>query len=611
MRCSGCAAENAPDCRFCSECGARLVSICPSCRFENAPAAKFCGGCGARLTGAAAPAVTQPAPESYTPKLLAERILRSRGALEGERKQVTVLFADIKGSMELIQGADPEDARRILDPTIEAMMRAVHRYEGTVNKVLGDGIMALFGAPIAHEDHAVRACYAALAMQNALREISEKTRRDFGVEVQVRTGLHSGEVVVRTIGNDLTMDYDAIGQTTHLASRMEQLALPGSIRMTADTLRLAEGLVQVRPLGPIPVKGLVQPIEVFELIGAAAVRSRLQASAVAGFTRFVGREREMDALNGALERAGTGLGQVVAVVGEPGVGKSRLYYEFIHSHRTRDWLVLESGSVSHGKATAYLPLIDLLKNYFQIENADDARRIRERVTGKLLTLDDTLRPMLPAFLALLDVPVNDSVWLDSDPAQRRRRTLDACRALLLREAQVQPTIVVFEDLHWTDSESLAFIDSLIESLPKAPILLLLNFRPEFQDRWSAKSYYTRVRIDPLQAKGSEELLQDKLGADASLRALKQLLIERTEGNPFFLEESARTLIESGALDGRRGNYRLVAPITTIALPVTVQSVLAARIDRLGPEDKRLLQSASVIGKDFAFGTARRNRRRRC
>ena len=601
MRCSGCAAENAPDCRFCSECGARLVSICPSCRFENAPAAKFCGGCGARLTGAAAPAVTQPAPESYTPKPLAERILRSRGALEGERKQVTVLFADIKGSMELIQGADPEDARRILDPTIEAMMRAVHRYEGTVNKVLGDGIMALFGAPIAHEDHAVRACYAALAMQSALREISEKTRRDFGVEVQVRTGLHSGEVVVRTIGNDLTMDYDAIGQTTHLASRMEQLALPGSIRMTADTLRLAEGLVQVRPLGPIPVKGLVQPIEVFELIGAAAVRSRLQASAVAGFTRFVGREREMDALNAALERAGTGLGQVVAVVGEPGVGKSRLYYEFIHSHRTRDWLVLESGSVSHGKATAYLPLIDLLKNYFQIENADDARRIRERVTGKLLTLDDTLRPMLPAFLALLDVPVNDSVWLDSDPAQRRRRTLDACRALLLREAQVQPTIVVFEDLHWTDSESLAFIDSLIESLPKAPILLLLNFRPEFQDRWSAKSYYTRVRIDPLQAKGSEELLQDKLGADASLRALKQLLIERTEGNPFFLEESARTLIESGALDGGRGNYRLVAPITTIALPVTVQSVLAARIDRLGPEDKRLLQSASVIGKDFALG----------
>ena len=547
----------------------------------------------------ASPAVPA-SPESYTPKPLAERILRSRGALEGERKQVTVLFSDIKGSMELIQGSDPEEARRILDPTIAAMMSAVHRYEGTVNKVLGDGIMALFGAPIAHEDHAVRACYAALAMQKALRELSERTRRDFGVEVQVRTGIHSGEVVVRTIGNDLTMDYDAIGPTTHLASRMEQLAPPGTIRMTADTLRLAEGLVQVRALGPIPVKGLPRPIEAFELTGAASVRSRLQASAAAGFTRFVGREGEMDALNGALERAGRGSGQVVAVVGEPGVGKSRLYYEFVRSHRTAQWLVLESGSVSHGKATAYLPLIDLLRRYFEIEGTDDPRRIRERVTGKLLTLDEALRPTLPAFLALLDVPVEDASWANSDPTQRRRRTLDACRALLLREAQVQPTIVVFEDLHWTDSESLAFIDSLVESLPKASLLLLVNFRPEFRGAWSAKSYYTRIRIDPLQPQGAAELLQDRIGDDASLRALKHLLIERTEGNPFFLEESVRTLIESGALVGERGDYRLVAALTAIALPVTVQSVLAARIDRLGPEDKRLLQSASVVGKDFAF-----------
>ena len=597
MRCSGCGAENVSDRRFCAECGAPLAVVCPACGFENQPSAKFCGGCAARLgTAAAVPA----SPESYTPKPLAERILRSRGALEGERKQVTVLFSDIKGSMELIQGSDPEEARRILDPTIGAMMSAVHRYEGTVNKVLGDGIMALFGAPIAHEDHAVRACYAALAMQKALRELSERTRHEFGVEVQVRTGIHSGEVVVRTIGNDLTMDYDAIGPTTHLASRMEQLAPPDTIRMTADTLRLAEGLVQVRALGPIPVKGLPRPIEAFELTGAASVRSRLQASAAAGFTRFVGREGEMDALNCALERAGRGSGQVVAVVGEPGVGKSRLYYEFVRSHRTAQWLVLESGSVSHGKATAYLPLIDLFRRYFEIEGTDDPRRIRERVTGKLLTLDEALRPTLPAFLALLDVPVEDASWANSDPAQRRRRTLDACRALLLREAQVQPTIVVFEDLHWTDSESLAFIDSLVESLPKASLLLLVNFRPEFRGAWSAKSYYTRIRIDPLQPQGAADLLQDRIGDDASLRALKKLLIERTEGNPFFLEESVRTLIESGALVGERGDYRLVAPLTAIALPVTVQSVLAARIDRLGPEDKRLLQSASVVGKDFAF-----------
>jgi predicted ATPase/class 3 adenylate cyclase len=600
MRCSGCATENEPDRRFCGECGSPLLAICPDCSFKNQPSAKYCGGCGRRFSTPLAQAVPRATPEDYTPKPLAERILRSRGALEGERKQVTVLFADIRGSLELIQGTDPEDAHRILDPTVEAMMRSVHRYEGTVNKVLGDGIMALFGAPIAHEDHAARACYAALAMQNSIREMSEKARRDFGVEVQVRVGLHSGEVVVRTIGNDLTMDYDAIGLTTHLASRMEQLAPPGTIRMTADTLRVAEGLVQVRPLGPIPVKGLTRPIEIYELIGTTQGRTRLQASAAAGFTRFVGREHEMDALNTALERAHSGMGQIVAVVGEPGVGKSRLYYEFVRSHRTKGWFVLESGSVPHGKATAYLLIIDLLWNYFQIESADDPRRIREKITGKVLILDESLRPTIPALFAILDVPVDDQATKDDSPAQRRKRTFDACRALLLYEAQVQPTVVVFEDLHWMDSESLAFVDSLVESLPKAALLLLVNFRPEFHSTWSAKSYYTHIRIDPLPPQSAEKLLRDRLGDDVSLNVLRRLLIERTEGNPFFLEESARTLIESGALAGARGEYRLVTPLTAIALPVTVQSVLAARIDRLGPEDKRLLQSASVIGKDFAL-----------
>ena len=535
------------------ECGAPLPLVCPACSFENQSSAKFCGGCGIRLSAIVPSPVLQAAPKNYTPKSLAKRILHSRSALEGERKQVTVLFADIKGSMELIQGSDPEEARHILDPTVEAMMSAVHRYEGTVNKVLGDGIMALFGAPIAHEDHAVRACYAALAMQNALRGISETVRRQFGIEVQVRTGVHSGEVVVRTIGNDLTMDYDAIGMTTHLASRMEQLALPGTIRITADTLRLVEGLVQVRTLGLIPVKGMLKPIEIFELLGVVHGRSRLQASAVAGLTRFVGRSHEMDALKEALERSRNGAGQVVGVVGEPGVGKSRLYYEFLHSHRTHDWLALESGSVSHGKATAYLPLIDLLKRYFQIESTDDSRRIREKVTGKVLALDETLRPTLSPFLAMLDVAVDDSAWKEADPARRRKQTFDACRALLLRESQVQPTIVVFEDLQWMDNESLAFVDSLIDSLPTATLLLLLNFRPEFSAIWSAKSYYTHIRIDPLAPQGAAELLRDRIGDDASLSSLKELLLERTQGNPFFLEESARTLVESGALTGSRAN----------------------------------------------------------
>ena len=352
----------------------------------------------------------EPARLSYIPQHLAEKILTSRSALEGERKYVTVLFADLKGSLELLVDRDPEEARQLLDPVLERMMAAVHRYEGTVNQVMGDGIMALFGAPIAHEDHAVRACYAALAMQEAIRRYSEEVRREYGLEVQIRVGLNSGEVVVRAIGNDLHMDYSAIGQTTHLAARMEQLAPPGSIRLTVETLRLAEGSVQVTPLGPVPVKGLPEPVEVCELAGAGPSRTRWQAFTARGLTPFVGRQAELEALQQALEQGAAGHGQVVAVIGEPGVGKTRLFHEFTHAWRPQGWLLLESSSASYGKATPYLPIIDLLKAYFQIEDRDEGRRMREKLTGRLLTLDPTLGPTLPAFLALLELPVEDASW---------------------------------------------------------------------------------------------------------------------------------------------------------------------------------------------------------
>ena len=335
------------------------------------------------------------------------------------------MFADLKGSTELIQGLDPEEARRLLDPALHVMMDAVHRYEGTVNQVLGDGIMALFGAPVAHEDHAVRACYAALAMQAAMRRYAEEVRRSHGLEMLARVGLNSGEVVVRSIGNDLHMDYSAVGQTTHLAARMEQLATPGSIRLTAATLRLAEGLVQVNALGQFPVKGLAEPVEVCELVGASTIRRRLQASAARGLTRFVGRQQELTALQQALAQAGAGHGQVVALVGEAGVGKSRLVYEFVHSHQTPGWLVLESASVSYGKATPYFPVIDLLKRYSHVEEHDDTRTIRAKVTGQVLTLDPALQDTVPALLALLDALPEDSPFLHARspaaaPAHARR-----------------------------------------------------------------------------------------------------------------------------------------------------------------------------------------------
>ena len=599
MTCPRCQQENPAGVKFCGECGARLESVCPACQVPNPPANKFCHQCGGPLTGAP-PAEKFASPHAYTPKHLAEKILTSKAALEGERKQVTVLFADLKGSMELLADRDPEEARKILDPVLERMMEAVHRYEGTVNQVMGDGIMALFGAPLAHEDHAVRACYAALRMQEAIRRYTEDLRRSHGIEVQIRVGLHSGEVVVRAIGSDLHMDYSAIGQTTHLAARMEQLAPPGSIRLTGEALRLAEGFIQVAPLGPIPVKGLADPVEVFELLGAAPTRTRLQAAAARGLTRFVGRQPELEALRQALAKAHAGHGQIVALVGEAGVGKSRLVWEFTHSHRTEGWLILESGSVSYGKATSYLPVIDLLKTYCQIESRDDPRKIREKVTGKLLTLDRALEPTLPAFLALLDVPVEDAQWQALDPPQRRQRTLDACKRLLLRESQVQPLLLVFEDLHWIDTETQALLDTLLESLPTARLLLLVNYRPEYQHGWGSKTYYTQLRIDPLPAESADALLQALLGTDAGLGPLKQLLIGRTQGNPFFLEESVRTLIETKGLAGERGAYRLATALPSIQVPATVQAVLAARIDRLPADEKRLLQAAAVIGEEVSF-----------
>src|SRR5215831_4082203 len=407
MRCTRCHQENPPQAKFCLECGIALALKCATCGTELPVGAKFCLECGQPLSAHATVASRFISPEIYTPKHLAEKILISKSALEGERKQVTVLFADMKGSMELLAERDPEEARKLLDPVIEHMMEAVHRYEGTVSNLMGDGIMALFGAPVAHEDHAVRACYAALRMQESVQRYADEVRRTEGVPIQIRAGLNSGEVVVGSIGNDLKMDYTAIGQTVHLAARMEQMATPGSIMATHETLRLAEGYVQVKSLGLVHVRGINESVEAHEVTGAGPVRSRLQAAAARGFTRFVGRASEFDTLCQALDKAGTGHGLVVALVGEPGVGKSRLFWELTHSWRTNDWLILQSGSVSYGKATAYLPVIDLLKGYFAIEERDDVRKIREKVTGKLLALDKSLEPTLPAFLTLFDVVAED------------------------------------------------------------------------------------------------------------------------------------------------------------------------------------------------------------
>ncbi|MCP4328561.1 MAG: tetratricopeptide repeat protein [Alphaproteobacteria bacterium] len=601
MKCPRCSSENRDGVRFCEQCGGRLELACPSCGAMGPPSRKFCGSCGQLVDTPSADGGSKfETPRHYTPPFLAEKILKSRDALAAERKQVTVLFADITGSLELIDGSDPEEARTFLDAAVETMMGAVHRYEGTVNNVLGDGIMSLFGAPIANEDHAVRACYAALTIQEAIGHFSVTMREQHGFEIQARVGIHSGEVVVRAIGNDLNLNYDAIGQTTHLAARMEQLAAPGTVRITAETLRLAEGFVDVRALGKVPVKGMTAPVEVFELVGGRHAQTRLKAATARGLTSFVGRKLELEALGAALDRAREGHGQIVSLVGEPGVGKSRLFHELSRSDLVRDCLVVQGNAVSYGKSTPYLPVIALLRDYFGIEDRDAEGRVTEKIIGKLANLDESLRAAGPALLSLLDVTPSDPEWRTLDPAQRRRRTIDAVKGLIIRESLVQPVVLVMEDLHSIDTESEAVLDSIVHSLPSARLALLINYRPEYRNEWSDRNEHTQLVIEPLAPKSADRLLDLLLGPDPDLIPLKQLLIERTEGNPLFLEESVRTLIETGTLAGEAGACRLTHAIEEIEMPATVQAILAARIDRLETSDKHLLQTAAIIGREVPF-----------
>jgi class 3 adenylate cyclase/tetratricopeptide (TPR) repeat protein len=598
MQCSRCHRDNAPGAKFCGECGGRLESSCPACGTPNPPGDRFCQDCGTALDAAAGSDARFTSPVAYTPSHLARKILTVRSSLAGERKTVTVLFADLRGSLELLADRDPEDARALLDAVLERMMEAVHRYEGTVNQVMGDGIMALFGAPVAHEDHAVRACYAALRMHRSVGRYADELRLRQGIDAQIRVGLNSGEVVVRYIGSDLNVEYSAVGQTTHLAARMEQLARPGTTLISEATRRLADRYVEVEPHGPVPVKGLRQPLEVFELRGAAPA-SRMQTAA-GPLTRFVGREDELRSLERLLERAGAGHGQVVGIAGEAGIGKSRLVWELTRSTRAQGWRLLEAPAVAYAKATPYAPITAMLTSYFQIEAGDDAARIRAKVTGKLLELEPTLHWALPAILSLGNIATEDAEWDGREPSERRRQIFGALTRILLRESERQPVLLVLENLHWADSETVALADTLVEEIRDARVLLLTSYRSEHRPGWRQRPHATEIRLAPLSARSAEALVEEFLGPAPELQPLTRLLVERTGGNALFLEESARALIENEVVGGDRGAYRLVKPLASIQIPDRVQAVVAARLDRLPEERKSFLQTGAVIGKDLPF-----------
>ena len=600
MRCSKCGADNAAGSRFCNQCASPFSRACPKCARANAHDAKFCAECAEPLTSDATKSTARTS--SAPPVRMAPEHPDSASA-DGERKTVTALFADIKGSTELEQDLDPEEARAIVDPALKLMIDAVRRYDGYVVQSTGDGIFAMFGAPLAHEDHAQRALYAALRMLEDLRSYAAALRERGRAPIEIRVGVNTGEVVVRAIQTaEGHAEYTPIGHATNLASRMQTVAATGTIATTENTRKLCEGYFTFRALGPTRIKGVSEAVNVHEVTGLGALRTRLQASARRGLSKFVGREAELTQMKNALASAKSGRGQIVAAVAEAGVGKSRLFYEFQaigHSEAQ----VLETLAVPHGKASAYLPLIDLLKNYFGITAEDDVRKRREKIGGKILILDRALEDTLPYIFALLEVSDSGDAVAEMDAEVRRRRTLDAIKRLLLRESLKQPLILIFEDLHWIDEGSRTLLNLLADSIGTARVLMLVNYRPEFIHNWGNKTYYTQLRLDPLGAESAEEMLDALLGTDAQLAALKKLVAEKTEGNPFFMEEIVQSLFEQGALL-RSGTVKLAKSLSSIQIPPTVQAVLASRIDRLPPREKDLLNTLAVIGKEFRFELVR-------
>ena len=598
MKCPRCQQENPASLKFCGECGARLASICAACGASNAPAQKFCGECGAALAPGA-PAAKFASPGSYTPKHLAEKILTSRSALEGERKQVTVLFCDVVDSSRLAERLGPEGMHEVMDHALRLMAEAVHRYEGTVNQFLGDGLMALFGAPVALEDHAFRGVQAALAVRETLSGYSEQLKGERGVDIRLRLGLNTGLVVVGKIGDDLRMDYTAVGDTTHLAARVQTLAEPGAILITDATHRLVEGYVRTEPLGPVQVKGRSEPVSLYKVIGRRRGRTRLKVSAERGLTPLVGREREVGVLHDCLARVKTGRGQVVGVVGEAGVGKSRLLYEFRKSLEGERVTLLEGHCVAYGQATPYLSVLEIVRTNFEIEEDDNPLQVQEKLRQGVLRLDPGLEGILPILHALFGLPGADEPLKHLYPKDRRQKTLDAIRALTVAGSQRRPHVVIVEDLQWIDQTSEDYFAFLAESVAGMPFLLLTTHRPGYTVRWADKTYYTQIALDLLTQRETDALVAALLKSSSLPPDLIQIVREKAEGNPLFVEEITASLLERGMLVRRNGEIIWTGG-APVEFPATIQDIIRARIDRLEEPVKRTVQAAAVIGREFSL-----------
>jgi len=595
MRCPHCRHENRERARFCGACGASLElgTPCLRCGSVNPPGQRFCDACGHQIAASAPATTPEREPRAYTPRYLVEKILSTRSALEGERKQVTVLFADVVESMRLAEWLGPEPWHRVLDRVFEILMRGVHRFEGTINQFTGDGIMALFGAPVAHEDHARRACHAALSTAEELRGYARTLRARNGLDLAIRMGLNSGEVVVGKIGDDLRMDYTAQGHCVGLAARVEQLAPPGTVLLTEHTARLVEGFFTLGDLGARELKGVRDMVRVFELQGIGPVRTRLEAAGRRGLSRLIGREAELASLESILARAADWNGQVVGIVGDAGVGKSRLCLEFVERCRAGGIAVYEVHCPAHGATVPWLATRELLRSCLGLTDDEGSR---PRIEAQLLAVDPGLGEAVPLVLEMLGLREGSM----EGPAPERL-TADLAgvlqRVLHARSAR-EPLVLVLDDAHWIDPSSNELVRELLSSVLDSRMLVIANFRPEFRAPWIGGSRYHQLALSPLGEAASRELLRDLLGSDDSLGELPDRIRERTAGNPFFTEEVVQALVAGGSLVGERGAHRLAAPIEALSLPATVQALLAARIDRLGEPVKQALEAAAVIGHRF-------------